>query len=244
MSYCNCQGLNEFLRSSTKQTERFRVSKTERYHLHQQLNNSSYTHIINRRTDTFIITKSATASACKTWKQCYKSARKEIETLGVILLKGLLEEYYECILVFSAIKRLLVEFRCYGSKTLPREEYVSSYCEKWLVRDQLSAKIANFPVLYIHNARTNQLLIRALEYIATYKFFEQIENQNPNPQFKASFFSLTCDDRIPGSDGYYDITYGKAIMLTFKILDTVPKYLVILNFNSFWQHPIPKSWNW
>ncbi|KAI2464032.1 hypothetical protein F4781DRAFT_414539 [Annulohypoxylon bovei var. microspora] len=102
------------------------------------------------------------------------------------------------------------------------------------VQDERSVKFANLPSIYAHDAGANQLLLKALEHLATYKYFEQIENRIPNSDFEASF-SLGCLDRIPDSDGLYRLSHGEELCLTFKNLDTVPKYLSILNFTSSWE---------
>ncbi|KAI5918582.1 caspase domain-containing protein [Camillea tinctor] len=102
------------------------------------------------------------------------------------------------------------------------------------VQDELGVSIANLPPLHIHGNGATQALFKALEHIATYKFFEKIENQTPNPRFESSF-SVDCLGRLPKSDGFYEVPDGESLSLTFKNLDNVVKHLVILSFSSSWE---------
>ncbi|KAK7943366.1 uncharacterized protein PG986_012479 [Apiospora aurea] len=76
------------------------------------------------------------------------------------------------------------------------------------------------------------LLLKTLAHVAAYKFFEGIDNTNPNREFEKSF-SLECDC-VPGPDGYRQVQHGQPLNLTFNNLDTVPKYVALLNFSYTW----------
>lgn len=116
-----CSSLKEFLRSSTKRVERFSGSKIEQIHLRQQLNNSSCTHVTDKRTNILVVTKSTIDSPYEAWKQRHQLAKKEIEALGSALLKKLLEEMYEFIVTFSAVTRSPVYQSISTSSALPSQ---------------------------------------------------------------------------------------------------------------------------
>ncbi|KAH6659933.1 hypothetical protein BKA67DRAFT_653138 [Truncatella angustata] len=102
------------------------------------------------------------------------------------------------------------------------------------IMDVHGVRIAGFPELSANNAGVNQTLLKALEHIATYKFFERLENMNPDSQFESSF-SITCNDRVPNYNGFYEIPHGETLSLTFTNLGTVPKHLAVLSFSSCWE---------
>ncbi|KAH8197948.1 hypothetical protein TruAng_007898 [Truncatella angustata] len=102
------------------------------------------------------------------------------------------------------------------------------------IMDIHGVRIAGFPELSANNAGVNQTLLKALEHIATYKFFERLENMNPDSQFESSF-SITCNDRVPNYNGFYEIPHGETLSLTFTNLGTVLKHLAVLSFSSCWE---------
>ncbi|KAF5012642.1 hypothetical protein FDECE_1273 [Fusarium decemcellulare] len=102
------------------------------------------------------------------------------------------------------------------------------------VLDQRAEKIENFPPINSSDPDAIGALLKALGHIAAYKFFERIENLNPDPGFERSF-SLICRDKTPGPGGIYTIEHGEPFELQFKNLDTVPKYLAVLDFDCSWE---------
>jgi hypothetical protein len=105
---------------------------------------------------------------------------------------------------------------------------------EYVIHDSVSKQVANLPKLCSKGDTASRSLLVVLEHIAMYKFFEQIENSNPTPQFEASF-SLASKQREPELDGYFIVPDYEDLTLTFANLDSVAKYVTVINFSDFWE---------
>ncbi|KAJ4313172.1 hypothetical protein N0V84_009551 [Fusarium piperis] len=118
-----------------------------------------------------------------------------------------------------------------GSESDPRERAVFQVTTRddctYEVLDQRAEKVKNFPVINTSDPDAKEALLKALGHIAAFKFFERIENLNPDPRFEASF-SLTCLNQAPGPDGTYKIKHNDPFKLHLKNLDMTPKYVAIV----------------
>ncbi|EEU34831.1 uncharacterized protein NECHADRAFT_88415 [Fusarium vanettenii 77-13-4] len=125
-----------------------------------------------------------------------------------------------------------------GSESDPRERAVFQVTARgdctYEVLDQRAEKVENFPVINTSASGANQALLKALGHIAAFKFYERIENLNPDPQFEASF-SLACPDQTPDSNGIYKMKHHECFKLHFKNLGTVPKYVAVMDFDCSWE---------
>ncbi|KAF4986488.1 hypothetical protein FDECE_15930 [Fusarium decemcellulare] len=99
------------------------------------------------------------------------------------------------------------------------------------VSDATSNKVANFPSI---NQHAVQALVKNLSHIATYKFYQRIENLNPEPNFSQSF-SMTLLGHTPGADGIYRINQKEGFKFQFKNLSKGFRYVAILAFDCFWE---------
>jgi hypothetical protein len=100
------------------------------------------------------------------------------------------------------------------------------------VRDGFSRKVLGLPAIPLDTVGGCSAIAGLLGHMAAFKYFEEIQNQLPNPTFEMSF-SLDCD-YAPGQDGYREVQHGKELAIRFKNLDKQPKYLALFSFNSFW----------
>jgi len=100
------------------------------------------------------------------------------------------------------------------------------------IRDSASERVQGAPEIAA-DARGATALWDLLGHLATFKFFEGLENPCPNPSFEKSF-SLDCDC-APGPDGYLNVTHGSDLTLTFRNLDDQSRYVAIFDFKSSWE---------
>jgi hypothetical protein len=102
------------------------------------------------------------------------------------------------------------------------------------VTDSTANKLANFPTINASDKNAVQILVHCLGHIATYRFYQRIENLNPDPDFSQSF-SLEILGSAPDADGMYRIDQKDGFRFKFKNLSNHSRYLAILAFDSFWE---------
>jgi len=109
---------------------------------------------------------------------------------------------------------------------------INSHREYEIV-DGFQSPIPNMPTVPLGEDGAFEAIMDALQHLATFKYFEGIENREPSGSFEASF-SLT-PDLEPGVSGSFDITHGNAWELTVQNNDEKTLYLTIFNFTPTWQ---------
>lgn len=101
------------------------------------------------------------------------------------------------------------------------------------VQDAMSNKVPNLPNISLKTPGAEAAFTSILGHIATFMYFQQLDNKEPEPEFEASF-SLDCE-RSPEEDGYLQVDHEKFLNFTFKNLDTRPKYLTVFDFKASWE---------
>ncbi|KAF5579850.1 hypothetical protein FPCIR_10915 [Fusarium pseudocircinatum] len=102
------------------------------------------------------------------------------------------------------------------------------------ITDFTANKLANFPAINASDKNAVQILVKRLSHIATYRFYQRIENLNPDHDFSQSF-SLAILGPSPDPDGIYKIDQKDGFRFKFKNLSNHSRYLAILAFDSFWE---------
>ncbi|KAF5564886.1 hypothetical protein FNAPI_1964 [Fusarium napiforme] len=102
------------------------------------------------------------------------------------------------------------------------------------ITDSTTNELANFPSINASDKNAVQILVKRLSHIATYRFYQRIENLNPDPDFSPSF-SLEILGSAPDADGMYRIDQKDGFLFKFKNLSNHSRYLAILAFDSFWE---------
>ncbi|KAF5567565.1 hypothetical protein FPHYL_3187 [Fusarium phyllophilum] len=102
------------------------------------------------------------------------------------------------------------------------------------ITDSTANKLANFPSINASDRNAAQILVKRLSHIATYRFYQRIENLNPDQGFCQSF-TLEILGPSPDADGIYRIDQKDGFRFKFKNLSSHSRYLAILAFDSFWE---------
>lgn len=91
-----CIKLDDFLCNPSKEVERFPLSKTDRHHLHQCLNDSQHSHVTDRSTlpETLVVKKAPSPSlrTFQEWEARVKEGEKLLRAIDQDVLKDLLGE--------------------------------------------------------------------------------------------------------------------------------------------------------
>ncbi|KAI9767483.1 MAG: hypothetical protein M1839_004494 [Geoglossum umbratile] len=101
------------------------------------------------------------------------------------------------------------------------------------VQGSASCKIPNLSPLSRDGNRAPVSLTTMLGHLATFKFFEGMENQQPDPTFEGSF-SLEPDCDV-GQDGRFEVKHQSSWTLKFTNLSNTPIYITIFNFRPSWE---------
>ncbi|KAK0714197.1 caspase domain-containing protein [Lasiosphaeria miniovina] len=105
--------------------------------------------------------------------------------------------------------------------------------DKYEILDGLLEKIMSLPAIPRHISRASDLVMDVLQHVATFKFFEGIENRIPNVSFESSF------DLDPigqaGASGVFDVRHGDTWGFRIKNCGVRPLYLAIFNFTPMWK---------
>ncbi|KAK3385189.1 caspase domain-containing protein [Podospora didyma] len=94
-------------------------------------------------------------------------------------------------------------------------------------------KIASLPTIPRNMSGASDRVMDVLQHMATFKFFEGIENRMPNPSFESSF-DLDPFDRA-GVSGVFDVRHGDLWGFRIENRGARPLYLAIFNFTPTWQ---------
>ncbi|KAF4952488.1 hypothetical protein FGADI_6722 [Fusarium gaditjirri] len=106
--------------------------------------------------------------------------------------------------------------------------------DTYSITDSTSNNVANFPGITASDKHAVQILLKRLSHIVTYRFYQRIENLNPDKDFCQSF-SLELLGPSPSADGMYRIDQKDGFRFKFLNLSKHSRYLAILAFDSFWE---------
>ncbi|KAF3938052.1 hypothetical protein ABW19_dt0202271 [Dactylella cylindrospora] len=101
------------------------------------------------------------------------------------------------------------------------------------IRDGGSRAILNLPMITRDSGDGLSLLGTVLTHLTAFKFFEGMENREPNREFESTF-SLDFSHEL-GGDGFFEVKHETSWTLTFKNLGDVPIYIAVFNFRPSWE---------
>lgn len=101
------------------------------------------------------------------------------------------------------------------------------------ILDGLLERIVSLPTLPLDTPIASGGIMDVLRHLATYKYFEGVENRTPNPSFERSFSLLPLGGT--GSSGTFDVKNGGKWGFTVENLGDEPLYMAIFNFTSSWK---------
>lgn len=100
------------------------------------------------------------------------------------------------------------------------------------VLDALQEEIVNLPKIQVNDNEAIRAVMEIVEHLATFKYFEGIENRQPSPNFEASFSILP--QRDTEASGEFIVRHGDIWGFTAQNWSDQPLYVSIFNFNSSW----------
>ena len=101
------------------------------------------------------------------------------------------------------------------------------------ILDESLERIVSLPTLPLDTPGSSSGVMGVLQHLATYKYFEGVENRTPSPSFESSFSLLPLSGT--GAFGTFDVKDGETWGFTVKNLGNKPLYLAIFNFTPSWQ---------
>ncbi|KAJ3538764.1 hypothetical protein NM208_g4681 [Fusarium decemcellulare] len=104
---------------------------------------------------------------------------------------------------------------------------------EYIVQNGTSQRIARLPNLPADNERSLPALVTSLGHLATFKFFEGIQNEQPCQAFESSFtIGASC---AAGQDGWNEVQHGRDWTLTLSNLGKRRLYFTVFNLRPSWQ---------
>jgi len=94
-------------------------------------------------------------------------------------------------------------------------------------------KTPSLPNIALDIDGASRRVINILQHIATFKYFEGLENRTPNALFESSFSLLP--DLVAGAPGSLHVKDGEKWGFTVENSGLKPLYLAIFNFTPSWQ---------
>jgi len=101
------------------------------------------------------------------------------------------------------------------------------------ILDGLLERIISLPTLPLDMLGASSSVIGVLRHLATYKYFEGVENLKPSPSFADSFSLLSLSNT--GASGTFDVKHNDTWGFTVENLSDKPLYMAIFNFTPSWQ---------
>ena len=105
------------------------------------------------------------------------------------------------------------------------------------ILDGSCQSIINLPTISFDKTEAWDCLIKILEHLTTFKYFERIENRNPNAFFENSFayhFSDAVENEMKMTE-FLNVRHEFELSLTFQNLSDRTLYLAIFELNLSWQ---------
>lgn len=101
------------------------------------------------------------------------------------------------------------------------------------VLDGSDEGIISLPTIPVDTDGALDKVIDVLQHLATFKYFEAVDNRTPSPHFEQLFSLLPTGDA--GETGIFDVKHGDIWSFTLKNNSDKPLYLAIFNFIPSWQ---------
>ncbi|KAK3386536.1 caspase domain-containing protein [Podospora didyma] len=105
--------------------------------------------------------------------------------------------------------------------------------DEYEILDGLLEKIVSLPAIPRDMSGASDRVMDVLQHVATFKFFEAVENRMPNASFETSF-NLDPIGRA-GASGVFDVRHGDTWGFRIKNCGVYPLYLAIFNFTPTWR---------
>lgn len=101
------------------------------------------------------------------------------------------------------------------------------------VVDALHKKVVGLPTVSLDSNGAVSAVVEVLQHIATFKYFEGVENRLPNTSFEASFSLIpNCATEASGN---FDIKHGSTWGFAVQNTSIEPLYMAIFNFTPSWE---------
>jgi len=100
------------------------------------------------------------------------------------------------------------------------------------IADALHKGVVGLPAIRLDSTRAMEVLMDVLQHLATFKFFEGLENRLPKTSFHRSF-SLTPNFATEAS-GTFEVNHGRNWEFTIENSSDKPLYMTIFNLSSSW----------
>ncbi|KAI1767538.1 caspase domain-containing protein [Hypoxylon sp. FL1150] len=104
---------------------------------------------------------------------------------------------------------------------------------EYRVVDNAHDKTPGLPTVPVNSERAINKVLCILQHLAKYKYFEQLDNQYPNPAFQESF-SLKARGNV-GEDGIYNVTHDSLWVFTAENKSDQALYMTVLDFCPSWK---------
>jgi hypothetical protein len=101
------------------------------------------------------------------------------------------------------------------------------------VLDGSLERIVSLPTIPLDTPGASSSAMDVLQHLATYKYFEGVENRTPSPSFESLFSLLPLSGT--GASGTFDIKHSGTWGFTVENFSDKPLYLAIFNFTPSWQ---------
>jgi hypothetical protein len=101
------------------------------------------------------------------------------------------------------------------------------------VVDALHEKVVGLPTIPLDSNGAISAIMNVLQHLATYKYFEGVDNRLPSTIFKTSL--LIVPNCAAGASGYFSVRHGSTWGFTVENTSDKPLYMAIFNFTSSWE---------
>ncbi|PHH61170.1 hypothetical protein CDD81_738 [Ophiocordyceps australis] len=107
--------------------------------------------------------------------------------------------------------------------------------QQFEISDSLQRPIANLPVISVKSPGASNRIMRVLQHIALYKYYEGVENRTVDLHFEKTFRISKLDDNIPMPSGEYRVQHNSTWGFTIENLGDKPLYIALFNFTPEWK---------
>ncbi|RYP16784.1 hypothetical protein DL767_010131 [Monosporascus sp. MG133] len=105
--------------------------------------------------------------------------------------------------------------------------------EEYEIFDGSHEPVVSLPTIPLNTNGAINRVVDILQHLATFKYFEGVENRSPSAFFEGSFSLLP--DRATGMSGYFEVGHGDAWGFAVENSSDRPLYIAIFNFTPSWQ---------
>lgn len=94
-------------------------------------------------------------------------------------------------------------------------------------------RIVSLPTIRLDTPGASGRVMDVLQHLATFKYFEGVDNRTPSPSFAGSFCVLPT--KPAGGSGVFNVKHGDEWSFTAENFGDCPLYLAIFNFTPSWK---------